>query len=122
MSTTMKIEVLRNKDGSVNVTETLESVEQKLLSLNKQESMQNDMIYRHVHTVFDTHLGKKLTIPSLQSSVLHLMMQENPNEASLIMDNFKEWQDAVRSFIRNSNEFGIAKGKGGGVYRLRDVR
>lgn len=121
MATTINIEVTRNEDGTVNVNETLYAAENALLALQTQESLQGESIGKHVHAVFDQHIGKKLTIPSLQASVLHLMMAENPGEASTIMDNYKEWQDAVRVFVRNSNEFDVAKGKGGGAYRLRDI-
>jgi len=121
MATTINIEVSRNGDGTINVNETLYKAESQLHALQTQESLQEDAISRHVHAVFDQHIGKKLTIPGLQASVLHLMMAENSGEASTIMDNYKEWQDAVRVFVRNSNEFDVAKGKGGGAYRLRDV-
>jgi len=121
MATTINIEVTRNEDGSINVSDTLYNAENSLLALQTQESLQGESIGRHVHAVFDQHLGKKLTIPSLQASVLNLMMQDDSVDASVIMDNYKEWQDAVRLFVRNSNEFDVAKGKGGGAYRLRDV-
>lgn len=121
MATTISIEVSRNEDGTINTNETLYNAENQLLALRTEESLQHDSLSRHVHAVFDTHLGKKLTIPNLQASVLHLLMNESEENTSVIMDNYKEWQDAVRTFIRNSSEFDVAKGKGGGAFRLCDV-
>jgi hypothetical protein len=118
---TITVAVVRNEDGSLDVNGTLYNAEEKLLEKQSLESLQGETISRHVHAVFDMHVGKKLTIPSVQSSVLHLLMQENPENAAAIFDNFKEWQEAVRVFIRNAPEFDVAKGKGGGAFRVCDV-
>ena len=121
MATTISIEVVRSEDGTVDVNGTLSNAENALMGLQMHEKLRCEAIGKYVHAVFDEHFGKKLPIPNLQANVVHKMVQDNVGESANIMANFKEWQEAVRTYVRTDNEFDVAKGKGGGAYRVCDV-
>jgi len=104
---------VRNDDGTINVQASLFEIEDQLVALASKEEESLEAISNAVHSVFDDHLGATLAMPAVCSFASALMGVE-PKD-------FVETQKAVGLWIRTSNQFKIAKGKGGGVVRLRDV-
>ncbi|MFA6270667.1 MAG: hypothetical protein WC657_05690 [Candidatus Paceibacterota bacterium] len=104
---------VRNEDGTIDVQSTLYDIEDALDVLRTQESESLAAIANAVHQVFDAHLGQVLSMPAV-CSIASGLMGVTPQE-------FVETQKAVGLWVRTSNQFRVAKGKGGGVTRLRDI-
>ena len=110
MKTTIKL--FRNEDGTINIDTTCDEVYRQVLELSVAEETSAKEVGVAVHAVFDMHLGKTIPMPAACS--LALVKMECPYE------RFVEQEEVVRVFIRNSSEFKVNKGKGGGVVRLCD--
>jgi hypothetical protein len=104
---------VRHSDGTVDVDATLSEVADQLVALAEAEATLAGAISEAVHGVFDAHLGKVLPMPAVTSLAVQAM--------GVSPEHFATTTEAVATWIRNCGQFRVAKGKGGGVARLRDL-
>jgi hypothetical protein len=104
---------VRAADGTVDIEKTLDGVLAQLIALSEAEATLAEAISEAVHGVFDAHLGKVLPMPAVTSLAVQAM--------GVSPEHFATTTEAVATWIRNCGQFRVAKGKGGGVARLRDL-
>lgn len=116
----ISVEVKRNEDGSISVIETQQAIQSLLWDLVSKEETDACVVGEAVHAVFDQHHGKSLPMPAVVTYAFAQLAQ-NPATASRVIEDYKGTETAIRAFIKNSGQFDVSKGKGGGVKRLRDI-
>jgi len=117
---TFSIQVVRFSDGSVDRDSTLERAEQALDAFIVETSEHDARLASVVGAVFDKLNGARANMPYVVSQCLSALGTKP--------EQFKQVAEDVANFIRASSGtrasgavYRIAKGKGGGVSRWRDV-
>lgn len=110
MTTTIKL--IRAENGTIDISATLDMAETHLYELADAEANSARDISAAVHAVFDLHKGKVLPMPAICALTL-ANLGTSP-------EVYAEKDKAVKTFIRNSPEFEVNKGKNGGVVRVCD--
>jgi hypothetical protein len=99
--------------GSVDVAATLSKFENDLLDHLANEELANADVSAAVHAVFDQYLGACLNMPALVGAAFAKL--------GLPPSEFGTVGERIADYARNSGQFKVSKGKGGGVRRLRDI-
>jgi len=112
--TTIKLSefCVRDNTGNVNVTDTLSKFEGVLNQYQTSVQAEQNTIRSAIHAVFDNNRGTTLTMKVFKQLALQ-QMNAQP-------ENYMVLNDKVRSFVRNSSEFHVGRGAGGGVSRVAD--
>jgi len=105
--------IVRHSDGTINIEASVEKFADALEAQAKHEAAQAEGIGAHVHTIFDKYKGLPLPMPAVVSQIVSAL--QTPLNA------YAETCEAITDWIRNSPEFVIVKGKGGGVRRVCDI-
>jgi len=104
---------IRNTDGTINLQDTVTNCAKAVQAQIDKEQSQSEGIGTNVHAVFDQYQGQALPMPSVVNAVFSAM--------NLPLSEYAETNAAIAEWIRNSPEFLVAKGKGGGVKRICDI-
>jgi hypothetical protein len=105
--------VVRSFDGSVDVQATLDKFSFDLELFESKEKSENETIGVAIHKVFDCHMGKRIPMPYLITEGLRAL--------NATPDNFSILSERIGNYVRNSPQFNVAKGRGGGVGRVVDL-
>ena len=105
--------VVRNSNGSIDHEATLTRFAGDLSRFEAQREMENETIGKVIHALFDQHKGSKLPTPFVVAEVLKVL-EATP-------ETYKILTEKVGEYIRTNPEFVTAKGRGGGVGRVRDL-
>ena len=105
--------VVRFSDGSIDHEATVAKFSNDLIDFENRQNSENGTIGAVLHGIFDKHLGKRIPMPYVVTEALKAL--------NVQPDNFQALTEKVENFARNSPEFSIAKGRGGGVGRVKDL-
>jgi len=105
-------------NGSVDLDATRAAFETALASFVTARETEQAGIATAVHAVFDEHLGKTLTMPTLAQYATQKLNAQPENLAVLT--------ERTKQYIRDNKEgdsslFLVVKGKSGGVRRRSDL-
>lgn len=104
-----KFEYVRNGNGSINVSSTIEAFTSFITAEEQNERTELAAIESAVDAVFESKNDERVTMPVLKVLVCEALGVKGPT-----------YENKVADFIRNNNRFEIGKGKGiGGVKRVR---
>jgi hypothetical protein len=97
------------EDGRIDFQVSLERFASFLENLQEQEDSERVSFKSYVEEVFDSSRTLGLPVPLVCSQVAFRM--------GVSPENYVEVQKRVGEFLRNSPDFEVLKGRGGGVYR-----
>lgn len=121
MSLSFSVDVILDKDGTVDQAATLHLAKTKLFELAAQLETELTIISEAVSTVFDAHKGTPIPMPALVALTVNRLNAQPENHMYL--------SERVANYVRlnalsdNADSlFLITKGKGGGVSRRSDIK
>lgn len=105
--------IVRNGNG-IDHEATISKFEADLIRFEAEKELEAATIGEAVHAYFDKHLGKRLNTTMVIGEVLTAL--------NVQPENYSVLHDKVQEFLRTSPEFNSARGKGGGVARVCDLK
>lgn len=106
--------VKRAADGSVDQDSTVAQFKSDLATFVTESAEEQSNIASAVNAVFDKNLGQRITMPALCAAAAA--------ELNAQPQNWQSITEKVAAYVRsNTQDFSIAKGKGGGTARVRDL-
>ena len=110
--------LVRGADGSCDLDATVLKFRGELEKFLALRETEDAGIAAAVSEVFDTHKGASINMPALQGFVLQ-KMGATPANYAVLGERVAEY---VRSQAGEGGIYKIAKGKGGGVKRVADIK